>query len=110
MRAGSLRNRIAIQQANVVANSLGEQVKTWILFATVWAMAEPFRGKEVYQSDQVLAQQVITFTVRSRAGITEKMRIYWDRRYYNIVAVGNVRGIRHEMKIHAIETTEAAAS
>lgn len=56
MRAGRLKQRIAIQTAAETKGATGQTVKTWSTVATVWAAVEPIRGEERIAAQGVQAK------------------------------------------------------
>jgi len=96
MRAGALNHRITIERATESANSYGERTKTWSEFATMWASIEPLTGREFYQSKQIGTETTHNVTIRYKAGITQKMRVKYGSRYFDIESVINEkeRGVK----------------
>lgn len=84
---GSRDRRIRIEEEIITINSTNEEVKTWTLFAAVWAKVTEESGSESYKADQVTASRNTVFDVRYIAGVTERMRISYNQRFYNIVSI-----------------------
>jgi len=84
---GRLDRRIVIQQATETQNSSGEVISTWSDLATVWASVRPARTVESVQGDQEHAVRETVFRVRRRADITEKMRVSYDGKLYDIAGI-----------------------
>ena len=85
--AGSLRERVTVQQASEARNALGETVLSWATFATRWASVEGVSSRE----SMVYGQQQIDVTHRVRlrylSGLTQSMRILWRGRTLEIVSL-----------------------
>ncbi len=85
---GKFRHRVTIQQATIARNPRGAEITTWDTYAAVYADIRTVAGQE-----QVLAAQLEqatllhTVTIRYRSGITPKMRLKWNTRYFDIEAV-----------------------
>ena len=90
MRAGQLRHQVVIQQPTETQDSQGQPVKSWGTFATVHANVLPLKGREYFNAQQINAETTTKFVIRYLAGITEKMRISYDSKLYNIQGIVNV--------------------
>jgi SPP1 family predicted phage head-tail adaptor len=85
--AGSLRERVTVQQASESRNALGETVLSWATFAERWASVEGVSSRELLQYGQ---QQIeVSHRVRMRwlSGLTQSMRIVWRGRTLEIVSL-----------------------
>ena len=88
MRAGRLRHTVSIERISETANDYGEAIKTWSDHLTdIRAAIEPINGREYFAQDSRHAEVTTRFRIRYREGITNKMRIRYGTRYYNIVSV-----------------------
>lgn len=90
MRAGRLRHRVTIQQlvaASPDQYGTGEPDEGWSDVATVWASVEPLQGKALFAAQEMHADVEVSIRLRYRSGITEKMRVVFESRFYEIVAV-----------------------
>lgn len=103
MRAGRLNKKITIQQATDGRSTSGAVEPTWSTYAVAWASVEPATGREFEDSDQVNAEASIKFRIRYKSGITNKMRISWDGRVFDITAVLNQYERNREIIIMAVE-------
>ena len=85
---GAMRRRISIQQYSTARDASGGEVLTWSELAAVWAATEyATSSDEVQQGTRVTAQTNTIFTIRYRADVTEKMRILWKNKHWNIRAL-----------------------
>lgn len=96
MRAGPMRHRITIQQRSG---------SIWVYFAFVWAAKEQLSLKEQFeQANQLMHNEnMIRFRVRYRGDITDKMRVFWDDRYFDIQRVEELDNHRREMGLLCLE-------
>ena len=103
MRAGTLRKQIIIQQASEANDSHGQPIKTWSAYLTVSASVQPLKGREYFDAAQVNAETTTKFIIRHRLGITQKMRISYDSKIYNIESIINVGERNREIHLMASE-------
>ena len=88
MRAGRLRHIISVEKITESRNDFGEAIKTWSDYLTdVRAAIEPINGREYFAQDSRHAEVSTRIRLRYVAGITNKMRVKFGTRYYNIVSV-----------------------
>lgn len=97
---GQMRHRITIQQPTETVDSYGQPIVTWGTFLA----GEPAQfmqtgGGESIRNRQVEANVKAIFTVRYRAGYTEKMRIYHDGDYYGILRINPVEGGKRYLEL-----------
>lgn len=82
--AGQLTQRVTLQQRVTTTNAIGETVSTWADVATVWAGAEPLRGRELFAASQAQSSVSVRLTIRWRAGVDAGMRVVWRGEPYAI--------------------------
>lgn len=102
MRAGRLRHRITIQQ--LVAGSpdqrgTGEPDEAWTDVTTVWGAVEPLQGRALWAAQERHAEVSVSVRIRYLAGVTAKMRVVFENRYYEIEAVIDNRERHVEMEL-----------
>ena len=107
MESGQLKHRIVIERPTEAADSFGEPDKTWAEFIHTYARIAPVTGREFFDAQVVNEEKMIRFTIRFQAGITEKMRINWDGRIFNINAVLNIQENNDMLVLMATEGTDA---
>lgn len=90
MRAGKLDRRITIRRATTAANDFGEEIETWADVATVWAQQRPNRGGERFAAQQMVGTKVLTFQIRYRSDVTNRDRVVYNGREYNILDVREI--------------------
>ena len=87
INAGSLRERVTVQQASESRTALGETVLSWATFAERWASVEGVSSRESLTYGQ---QQIsVSHRVRLRylTGLTQSMRLVWRGRTLEIVSL-----------------------
>jgi len=92
-RIGRLDQRITFQSFTTAPDGAGGKVKTWADLGsvpTVWAQVVPGGGGERFEEERQAARQSVTFRVRTRADLTEAMRILWDGVAYNIRSLPDI--------------------
>ena len=100
--AGALDQRITLQQRSTSVDALGQGVETWIDVATVWASAQPLRGREFFAAGAMQSEASVRFRIRYRAGVTGAMRVLWRSVAHALVAEPiDVDGGRHTLELMA---------
>lgn len=102
MRIGRMDRRIVIETPTV-SNTKGSISQSWATLATVWAGVIDRAGTESPDGDEIVAVRTLTFRVRYRTDVTEKMRIRYPSggsNYYDIASVHQV-GRREALDIMA---------
>ena len=87
INAGSLSERVTVQQASESRNAIGETVLSWATFAERWASVEGVSSRESLAYGQ---QQIsVSHRVRLRylTGLTQSMRLQWRGRTLEIVSL-----------------------
>ena len=88
MRSGKLKHRITIQERSKSQDATtGEEIKTWINFATPWASIEPLSVKDLIAAQGVKSEMTARMKIRYMDGITPDMRILYRDKLYNIHGV-----------------------
>jgi len=105
MRAGLLRKKITIQELSSAQNEYGEAEDTWQEFATVRAGVEPLREREYFEAKQTQSESTKKFRIRYLAGVTNKMRILYDGKTFDIESVIDTDERHRELVILAVERT-----
>jgi len=103
MHAGRLRHLVTIEQATEAQDTTGQAVKSWGPFAQVWASVEPLKGNEFLEAQQINAETTTRIRIRKLDGITQKMRISYDSRLYNINAILHINERQREMHLMCSE-------
>lgn len=87
MNAGTMDQRVTLQQRTQTQNALGEDVGTWTDVATVWAKVEPLRGREYFASSQMQSAVEVKISIRHRADVETTWRVVWRGQPHEIVSV-----------------------
>lgn len=90
MPAGALNQRITFQRRAEYSDGIGGIVSVWgnlASFPTVWASVKAKTGREGSENEQIEAAAIYVFTIYSRSDLSEKDRIVWGGRDYNIKAI-----------------------
>lgn len=75
MSAGTLRDRVILQEPAESYNADGESAMAWSQFAQPWAEVAPEAGSEDYDVATPRVKRRATTRIRYRAGVTERMRM-----------------------------------
>lgn len=97
--AGALDQRITLQQRAAGVDALGQEAAAWTDAVTVWAAAEPLRGREYFAAAQTQSAVDVRFRIRWRAGVAASMRVLWRGVAHDITAVIEPRGARQELEL-----------
>lgn len=107
MQAGRMRQRVKIQNRVEARNGYGELITTWSTLATVWASVEPIRGREFFEAEQVQSEISTRVRIRYYEGVTAEMRLLYETRPLQIMAVIDVNERHKEMQLMCREMTDA---
>lgn len=98
--AGAFDQRVIVQQRTLGTDALGQPVESWADVCTVWASAQPLRGRDLIAADAVNSKISVKFRIRYRDGIGGTLRVQW--RGVNHAIVGepvDVDGGRHTLEL-----------
>ena len=90
MRAGLLRQRLAVQSVTRSQNNYGEPTDSWSTLTTIWGSVEPLQGRELFTARQVNPELTHKITVRYSTAITPDKRIAFGSRAFDINQVRNI--------------------
>lgn len=100
LNAGELDQRITVQTPASTVDALGQRTETWTDVATLWAQAQPLRGREFFAAGQVQSEAAVRFRIRYRTGIDGTMRVLWRGVPHAIVAEPmDVDGGKHTLEL-----------
>lgn len=96
MRAGQLRHQIVIQERDGTG---------WKHYDTIWAAKEMVAYREQFeQANQLMHDSnMIRFRTRYRSDITDKMRVAFGDKYYDIQRVDELDNRWREMSLLCLE-------
>lgn len=105
MNPGKLRHRVTFVQDQEVPDGMGGVTVQPVDVATVWAAVEPLQGRERYAAQQVQAETSHRVTIRYRAGLNTAMRIRFQGRMFNILAIIDPEERREQLQLLCAEVT-----
>lgn len=92
--AGTLDRRLMIQQEQILKDpaGTGEDLSTWLPWASVWAKAERPSAREQQQAEQIAAKVDTRFTIRYLRDLSPKgfRLVDSDGRVYDISGVREI--------------------
>ena len=101
--------RITVQSASTSDDSLGQPVKTWATYKTLWAEARPTRGREFFASNGAVNEANVTFRIDFREDITAEMRVLWRGLEHAIIAPPiDIDGARRTLELMCSSGPKAA--
>ena len=100
LNAGQMDRLIVIQRSTATRDTVGQEIVTWSTHATVWAHVTPIGGSELLKNQRDVAPLTSKFVIRYISTITEKDRISYDSRYWDILAIREL-GRREGMELTA---------
>lgn len=103
IKIGQLRHRIELQQMSTTPDGQGGHIVSWATIDTLWAYIEPSSGAERLFAQKIEANYDHKIYIRNYLGINEKMRIFFNNRYFHIKAVMREEERRWYTKILAKE-------
>ncbi len=106
----SMTQRITLQQPSTSLDDVGQAVPSWSDVATVWASAQPLRGREYWAANSIESEAVVRFRMRWRSGVTSAMRVIWRGAAHAIVSPPiDVNGESHTLELMCSEGSKATA-
>jgi SPP1 family predicted phage head-tail adaptor len=87
INAGTLRERVTVQQATENRNRLGEAISEWATFAEVWANVQGVSAREYLLAGQQQIEISHRLKMRYLSGLTSKMRLSWRGRTLEIISI-----------------------
>lgn len=87
MRAGTLRHRVTLQQAETVRDAYGGTSSQFVDVATVWGSLEAVSGREFFSAQQVQSEVTHKLTLRFCPDVTADMRVVFGAKVFGIEAV-----------------------
>ena len=104
MSLGEMRNRIVLETLGGSSDDGGGQSTSYSTATTVWAKAENVSGSETVFGSQLRGVANYKFTIRYYSALTEKYRISYNSKTFNITHVKDVyEGKRRFQEITAVE-------
>lgn len=100
MRIGTMDRRIAIQQMSETRSATGYTTASWSTIMRAYAEVTQSSGREFQEADKVNADVLTVFRIRYRRGLSNKMRIVYDNRNFDILEIKEI-GRREFLSIAA---------
>ena len=91
---GNLRHRLTIEQPVRTGDEGGGATLTWTTLATVWGQITAGSGREIVQGDTPTARGTYRIIMRYRSDIAPTMRLGWNGRLFEIIAVRDEDGTK----------------
>lgn len=99
------RHRIEFETPSLVPNDSGGQTKTYSSVGTYWASITPKRVREFNFAQRIEPRVEHEIRLRYIAGLSQKMRIKFGTRYFEIKAMVNDEEMNEYLTITADERT-----
>ncbi|WP_042833204.1 phage head closure protein [Thermoanaerobacter sp. YS13] len=109
MNIGDMRHRIILQKKVDITDADGFTTQQWQDVATVWAAVENLSGREYWQAAAVQAENTVKFTIRYRQDLDTSMRIKFRDKYYNIIAIDNIKYRNEYIEIKTQEVVQSGS-
>lgn len=91
LQAGRMDKQIVIQEpTDSQGDDYGDLQQSWGTFATVYANVYEGPGREIDEARQINAEITTQFHIRYLSGLSPKMRIYYNSRYYEIFSIREI--------------------
>ena len=103
IKIGQLRHRVELQQVSTTPDGQGGHTTSWNTIDTLWAYIEPSNGAERLFAQKIEANYDHKIYIRNYPGINEKMRFFFNNRYFHVKAVMREEERRWYTKILAKE-------
>ncbi|PEC82107.1 phage head closure protein [Bacillus cereus] len=87
LNTGDFRNRIIIEQPEVIKDELNQEVETgiWQEVKKAWSMIKTVKGSEYIEASASQSTRIYRFVIPHTTGITELMRIRMNGRIFDII-------------------------
>lgn len=85
--AGSLRERVTIEQPNPARDALGGRAGGYLYDGAAWAGVSPLLPADLSEADALSALPRWSVTLRKREGIVPDTRLVWRGRYLRVRGV-----------------------
>ncbi len=108
IKAGDLRRVVTLQRPVSRVNEKGRRIADWEDVATVKAGKADVSGREFYQAQAFHAEDVVTFTLRSRRDVEASWRLKHREEIYNILEVNHLGYMGDFMRLKCRKVTGEA--
>ena len=108
MRAGKLNRQITFQALTRTTDSGGFPTESWADSTTVWAQVISSGGGEFFAAQKLNAETSVVFKVRhldvlDTGNVSKDYRVKFGTRYFDILNINPVDGMRVEMMVSCKE-------
>ena len=97
MRAGTLDQRIELQELVSGFDDYGQPINEWQTVLSAWAAVEPLQGREYLAAMQTTSETTIRVRLRYRPGVKAAMRVKHGTKLYGIQSVIDVKSTGREL-------------
>lgn len=97
MRAGTLDQRVTIEELVEGFDDYGQPLSEWQTYLSAWAAVEPLTGREYLAAMQNQSETTIRVRLRYRPGIKSSMRVKHGAKLYGIQSVIDVKSTGREL-------------
>jgi len=88
MNPNKLDRRISVETKSTSLDANGDRVDTWTtILSSIPANVAPTGGKEFIRATRMFETASAVFMIRYRTNITQRDRILYNGRYYNIISI-----------------------
>lgn len=99
MKAGRLRHRMEIQRDNPSRDELGQPVENWVTLDSVNVRLVGLSGREFISRAGESAEMTHRIEMRAYPGLTNKDRLKFGSRIFEILYVADIEGRGVEMHV-----------
>lgn len=100
LSAGRMDQRVTLRAPSTSEDALGQRVAGWTDVCTVWAQAQPLRGREFLAAGASQSEATVRFRLRYRAGVTGAMQVVWGGVAHAVVGEPiDVDGGKHTLEL-----------
>jgi SPP1 family predicted phage head-tail adaptor len=103
VKSCKLRHVVIVQERTETRQPDGSYAPTWSTFATLRAAVEPLRGQEYFAAHQLQASTNVRIRVRYVSGVTTKMRVLFESRYFEIEGIIDPEMRHRELQLMCVE-------
>ena len=108
---GALDQRVTLQAPRSTVDGRGQRILEWEDVATVWAQAQPLRGREFFAAGQMQSSVEVRFRIRHRPDVQGSWRLLWRGVPYALVGEPiDVDGGRHTLELMCASGNRAEAA
>jgi SPP1 family predicted phage head-tail adaptor len=107
MKIGDLKRRMELQAPTDSMDDLGQPVRTWSTYATIWAQISPISVAEGLFGSQLKGLETHSILIRWRDDVRINHRMLYEGRIFLISSVRNLDENRQALAIAATEWLES---